>query len=425
MCTDCKDSSRNSEGLPAGLRSDRRPAHARIRQDPFFLVDAVILMADYVDVQREVLRWAIERSGVPLEEYQPYVGAWLDGDKKPTHSQLESFARRAMVPFGYLFLPRPPDEELPVPDYRTRKDHGVRQPSPNLIETVFEMQRRKDWMREYLLDEGYGELAFVGSARVGEKIGPLAQRMRDVLNLAPDWAEQQRNWEEALRFLRDRIEMAGILIFTNGVVGNSTRRKLDPDEFQGFVFVDSICSLIFVNGADYKVAQMFTIAHELVHVWVGQSALFDLHATQPANIKVEKYCNAVAAEFLVPAQKLTRAWATAPSGDAVFAALGRRFKVSPIVIARCAKDRRLISADEFFSFYQRYMRQEQKKEQARKPGGNFWLTQNVRLGRRFGNAVITAAQEGRISYSEAYDLTRLYGDTFDKYARLLQEKDRA
>jgi Zn-dependent peptidase ImmA (M78 family) len=381
-------------------------------------------MPTYIDVSPKLLRWAVDRSGVPLDQYQPPVAAWLTGEKKPTYNQLELFARRAMVPFGYLFLQMPPDEALPLPDYRTRTDEEVRQPTPNLIETIFEMQRRQDWMREYLLEEGQEKLLFVGSAKLGDEIATLARRMRETLGLSEDWADHQANWEEALRHLRERIEDIGILIFINGIVGNSTRRKLDPDEFQGFVLVDRIAPLIFVNGADYKVAQMFTIAHELVHVWVGQSALFDLAATSPSDFEVERYCNAVAAEFLVPAEKLAQAWASAPSGDAAFTSLAKRFKVSPIVIARRAKDHGLITADEFFSFYKRYMQRERKSQQERRTGGNFWRTQNVRLGRRFGTAVIAAAQEGRISYSEAYDLTRLYGDTFDKFAGYLQQRNR-
>jgi len=200
----------------------------------------------------------------------------------------------------------------------------------------------------------------------------------------------------------------------------SVRRKLDTEEFQGFVLVDDIAPLIFVNGADYKVAQMFTIAHELAHVWTGQSALFTLTATQPANINVEKYCNRLAAEFLVPAAKLEEAWQQAPNGDKAFINIARKFKVSPIVVARRAKDRKLILREEFFAFYKRYMERERKRIEKQKPEGNFWNTQNTRLGKRFGQAVIAAAQEGRLSYSDAYDLTRLYGKTFDKYARLLK-----
>jgi len=206
----------------------------------------------------------------------------------------------------------------------------------------------------------------------------------------------------------------------SGIVGNSTKRKLDTEEFQGFVLIDDIAPLIFVNGADYKVAQMFTIAHELAHVWTGQSALFTLTATQPANIDVEKYCNRLAAEFLVPAAKLEEAWERAPGGDKAFTTIARNFKVSPIVVARRAKDCKLILREEFFAFYKRYMQRERKRIEKQKPGGNFWNTQNTRLGKRFGEAVIAAAQEGRLSYSDAYDLTRLYGQTFDKYARLLK-----
>lgn len=379
-------------------------------------------MSNYVDVKPELIRWAVNRSGRPAEEYREAVGKWLRGEAKPTYRQLKNFARRAMVPFGYLFLEEPPTEELPVPDYRTRYDEGVRQPTPNLIETIFEMQRRQDWMREYLLEEGQENLSFVSSAKIGDKIPALADRMRRELDLEDDWARRQPNYGEALRFLRDQVENAGILIFVNGVVGNNTRRKLDPEEFQGFVLVDNIAPLIFVNGADYKVAQMFTIAHELAHVWVGQSALFDLVATQPPNFEVEMYCNRVAAEFLVPAARLEEAWATAPDGEKAFTTIARRFKVSPIVIARRAKDRRLIAREDFFAFYKRYMSRERGRLERQESGGNFWNTQNIRVGRRFGRAVIAAAQEGRLSYSDAYDLTRLYGETFDKYARLLKQK---
>jgi len=377
-------------------------------------------MVNYVDIKPELIHWAVNRSGLPVEEYSGPVEEWLSGSRKPTFRQLESFARKAMVPFGYLFLQRPPEESLPIPDYRTRQEDGVRRPSPNLIETIFEMQRRQDWMREYLVEEGHAALPYVASASVGERITTLARRMRETLELTGNWAQEQNNWEAALRLLRTRIENAGILIFINGIVGNNTHRRLDPEEFQGFVLVDTIAPLIFVNGADYKVAQMFTYAHELAHVWIGQSALFDLVATEPEDFKVERYCNAVAAEFLVPAAELEKAWPDTSGGDAAFTSLALQFKVSPIVVARRAKDRNLISQETFFRFYRRYMKREQVKQEERSPGGDFWRTQKVRLGRRFGMAVIAAAQEGRLSYTDAYDLTRLHGASFDKYARLLQ-----
>ncbi|WP_442482734.1 ImmA/IrrE family metallo-endopeptidase [Aeoliella sp. SH292] len=379
-------------------------------------------MAQYVDVKPELLRWAVDRSGLPETAYREAVGAWLAGKSKPTLKQLQTFAKRAMVPFGYLFLESPPSESLPLPDYRTRTDGGVRAPTPNLIETIFEMQRRQDWMREYLIEEGHDAISFVGSAKIGDDVETLATRMRDELGLSDGWARNLSSYQDALRLFRDHIEDAGILIFVNGVVGNSTKRKLDPDEFQGFVLVDRIAPLIFVNGADFRVAQMVTIAHELVHVWIGRSALFDLEATQPSDDDVEQFCNQVAAEFLVPATWLEGAWTSSSGDDGAIVGLARRFKVSPIVIARRARDCGLLSSEQFFAFYRRYMSRERERHERQEPGGNFWNTQNTRIGRRFGRTVVAAAQAGRLPYSDAYDLTRLYGDTFDKYARLLTRK---
>jgi Zn-dependent peptidase ImmA (M78 family) len=380
-------------------------------------------MPTYIDVKPELLRWAINRSGLAVGDFDDATVKWLSGERRPTYNQIVEFAKRAMVPLGYLFLPAPPDEPLPLPDFRTREDDGVPRPSPNLIETIFEMKRRQDWMRQYLIDDGHEPLPEVGSAQVGTDELVVAKMMRDSLGLRENWAEHHKSWEDALRYLRNAIEEIGILIFINGIVGNNTHRALDPAEFQGFVLIDSYAPLIFVNAADFKVAQMFTIAHELVHVWVGQSALFDLEATRSADVGVEKYCNAVAAEFLVPASKIRDAWPETLDDDVAVKAIARQFKVSPIVVARRAKDIGLITLDEFFEFYARYTNEEREKKEL-VDGGDFWKSQNVRLGNRFGEAVVSAAKEHRITYSEAYDLTRLYGDSFDNYANRLAARRR-
>ncbi|MCC7475312.1 MAG: ImmA/IrrE family metallo-endopeptidase [Pirellulales bacterium] len=379
-------------------------------------------MANYVDINPELIRWALTRSGLPREDFSETVTAWMNKEKKPTLNQLEGFARKAMVPFGFLFLDEPPMEELPVPDYRTRKDKGVRSASPNLIETVFEMERRKDWMHEYLTSQGYGNLAFVGSAGINDPVKPVAEHIRKTLRLVPDWAERQSSYTSALAFLRRRVEESGILIFVNGIVGNNRYRSLDPDEFEGFVLVDSVAPLIFVNGADYKVAQMFTVAHELAHVWIGQSALFDLKATVPANYEIEMYCNEVAAELLVPEILLSTAWPTLPKRDEAFLSFASRHRVSPIVVARRAKDLKLIGPEDFFRFYERYMKAERKHEAKRQKGGDFWRNQHQRIGYRFGTAVANAALEGAITYTQAYELTRLHGKTYVEFVRRLFER---
>ena len=114
-------------------------------------------MADPVSVKPELIRWAIERSGLEfrdLVEKFPRLAEWQKGDAQPTFKQLENFAKKTMTPFGYFFLDSPPVEKLPIPDFRTVGDTPIERPSPNLIETIQVMKRRQAWMREYVIEDG-------------------------------------------------------------------------------------------------------------------------------------------------------------------------------------------------------------------------------------------------------------------------------
>jgi Zn-dependent peptidase ImmA (M78 family) len=285
------------------------------------------------------------------------------------------------------------------------------------------MQRRQQWMREYVIELGQDPLSFVGSARSIGDVKGLAQRIRSTLGLTKRWAIECSTWEEALRKLRDAIEDSGILVATSGVVGLNNRRTLDPEEFRGFVLSDRYAPLVFVNGADTKSAQMFTLAHEVAHVWLGKDGIFNLIHMLPANDKTERFCNQVAAELLVPKQMLLDRWPEAEASEKPFHTIARWFKVSPIVAARRGLDLKLISKPDFFAFYNQYKQEwQQHKARAKRSGGDFYRTQNVRLGKRFGYAVVQAAKEGRLLYRDAYRLTGLKGSTFDRYAALLSER---
>ena len=292
-------------------------------------------MPSTVAIRPELIRWAIERSGLTRDDLDRFpVGKWEKGEKHPTLLQLEAFAKRTMTPLGYLFLSKPPVEELPIPDFRTIGDMPIRRPSPNLIETVQTMQRRQAWMRDNLIEQGQAELAFIGALKRRGDVKTGAERIRKTLGLAEDWATEHETWESALSALRNAAEAAGILVTTSGIVGLSTRRTLDPQEFRGFVLCDTHAPLIFVNGADTKSAQMFTMAHELAHLWVGYGGLFNLVNMQPYDDEGEKYCNQVAAEFLVPGKKFPSHWPEARETGDPFPAVARWFKVSPLVAAQ-------------------------------------------------------------------------------------------
>ena len=370
-----------------------------------------------------VLRWARERAGLGAETVAAKMGvrpdqveAW-ERSGRISVSQADRLARHTHTPVGYLYLREPPEDDLPIADFRAARGAGASRPSPDLLDTVHAMTRRQAWMREELAEDGAEALSFVGRA-AGPTPAEAAAAMWESLGLTADWSSRRRSWTDALRHLRDRAEASGILVVFDGVVGNNTHRRLDRKEFQGFALVDRHAPLVFVNSADFKAAQMFTLAHELAHVFTGATGVSNLEVDRAPDHQVERFCNGVAAEFLVPEEQLTAHWNGADAvGDAI-QAVARRFRVSVLVAARRALDLRLIGRSDFRSFYDSYCEHAIRRREE-PAGGNFWNSQNVRIGRRFGAAVSRAVKEGRLSYREAYSLTGLRGDTFDVFMRSL------
>ena len=255
---------------------------------------------------------------------------------------------------------------------------------------------------------------------IAAQLGIHPDAVRRVVGLDNGWASAVRSWTEAVGELRKRIEQLGIITVVNGVVGNNTSRKLDVSEFRGFALTDPYAPVIFVNGADAKSAQMFTLAHELAHVWLGGEGegLSGFEGLFPGDQRVEKFCDHAAAEFLVPASDLKKQWPSVKHEDDAFERLARHFKVSPIVAGRRAMDLKLVSRDAFFKFYREYTQREQSRPKGAR-GGDFYKTQNTRIGVSFALAVMRAALEGRVSFKDAYDLTGLKGGAFQEYGRRL------
>jgi len=376
-----------------------------------------------VVIKESVLLWAVDRAGLTPDDLQhrfPKIQQWVTGESQPTLCELERLAKATWTPLGFFFLTEPPEDRLPIPYYRTLDGGPLSRPSPNLLETVQVMQRRQAWMREYLTDQGQEPLSFVRSARLDDSPASLANRIRRELNLDKGWAAQKPTWTDALDTLHETIEGAGILVIRNGIVGNNTHRKLNPDEFRGFVLVDEYAPLVFVNGADSKAAQMFTLAHELAHVFLGSSAAFDLREMRPADDPTEQACTRVAAEFLVPEQEIRQVWPSVQDTPERFQEMARQFKVSELVVARRVLDLALIKKKAFLDFYDHYQNDVRRKATLQSGGGDFFANQNFRVGRRFFSAVVRAVKEGELLYSEAYHLTGLYGKTFDSYATELK-----
>lgn len=384
-------------------------------------------MSVRVEVRPSLLAWARARSGIGDEVWEqrfPRYETWLAGEVAPTLKQLEDFARKTHTPVGFFFLEEPPVETIPIPDFRTIRSRPIVAAgdvvSADLLDVIYACQARQEWYRDYQLLNSEPPLPFIGTASVSDAVGDVAGQMREVLDWTAESRVACRTWDAALTWLREHAEGAGVLVMISGIVGSDTHRTLEPDEFRGFALVDRYAPVVFVNGADSKAAQVFTLAHELAHLWLGETALSDLDPQSVRTNALERWCNQVAAEFLVPMDEFRALFDRGADLRAQLQPLAERFRVSRQVILGRIREAGALTWDEYLA----ELNVERERVAAilaeRGSGGNYYNTKPVQVGKRFARALVASALEGQTSYSEAFRLLGLKkAATFDRLAERL------
>lgn len=358
-----------------------------------------------VPVSIPVLRWAADRawlSDATLEKRFRKWPLWLTGEAQPTLHQLESFARLTHTPIGYFFLPEPPELKLPVPDFRTLRDESMLEPSSALLDTLYLCQQRQDWFRDYARLHGLPRLAFVGSVTLADQAEKVAEAMRQTLALSIVERQSLPTWTDALRQLIAKAEEAGVLVMASSIVGSNSHRKLDIAEFRGFALADDLAPLIFLNGADSKAAQMFTIAHELAHVWLGKSGVSDPEAGSIPEQGVERWCNRVAAELLVPLAELREVYESGATVAEEIQRLACLFKVSTLVALRRLFDAGFIDQATLWRCYRQEVERIRGLERRGSGGGDFYRTLGARTGKLFARAILSSTLEGQTLFQDAF-----------------------
>lgn len=377
-----------------------------------------------VDIQPEIITWALrqakeEQLGTKLMNH---IEQWLSGTKTPTFHQIETFSKKANIPLGYFFLETPPREEVHLLEYRTIDSVDFADPSRNLIETIQEMERIQDWMKDYRQDTGFDTWPVVGSLKGYTNVKQIANVIRKDMSLSIDWYNNCSSINESFHYIRNRLEQCGIIIMLNGVVGKNTHRLLNIDEFRAFAMIDKWAPLIFINSADSQGARLFSLFHEAIHIWLGADDLYNDRRNRNKIKPIEVICNAVAGELMVPDALFDNIWNQIKTSDALIkiSNLSKTFKCGDSVIARKALDHRYINQNIYDNVVNNAIEAYKiRKESNPSDGGNYYNTMGSRLDGCFVKALCESIQSGRTSYTEAYRLTNTSRKTFDEIAARL------
>lgn len=363
-----------------------------------------------------MLRWArsradltVERIALALHVKPGQVQAWEDGSEHPTFKQAQSFANACHVAFGFLFLQKPPEETLPFPDLRTVGGVPPAKPSLDLMDTIKDVLRKQDWYLDYIKDQGNEPLDYIGRFPIDSPPQIIAEDIRHVLGV--DKTPKKRTDDAYITELVNAAERSGILVMRSGIVNGNTHRKLDVSEFRGFAIADRHAPVVFINSADAPAARVFTLLHEIAHLWIGSSGLSNVSAGNSR--KEEILCNAVAGEFLVPKDEFISHW-----NDSIYwmdnlAPLASLFNVSRLVIGRRATDLGLIDRELYYHFYLSELKRHRDKESGR---GDYYATTGAKNSKALSRAIVAETLSGRLLLRDAGRLLGIQPSKIKTYA---------
>lgn len=373
----------------------------------------------YVEISPNILKWVLEQADAELLDTSLFlcVQQWIVGSKKPTFNQIEQLSRKTRIPLGYFFLDNPPKEEIKLVDFRTVNSIELAKPSRELIDTISDMENVMEWMHEYRKETGFEECGVVGL--IEEKKNPthISNTIRDYLELEETWFLRTKGAMESFNLIRNKLNQIGVIVMMNGVVRNNTHRPLNVEEFRAFAMIDDYAPLIFINGADSEGARLFSLIHEMAHIFLGRNDLFNDRQREVNGLSdIEKLCNAITAEILVPNKEFFEEWSKNESEnifDKVFD-LSKVFHCGMIVIARKALDNKKITSTEYNKISKEVIELYYKTKEKRESGGNFYNTLNSRVDKLLVLSLCEGLSEGRISYTDAFRLTNTNMKTFSE-----------
>jgi Zn-dependent peptidase ImmA (M78 family)/DNA-binding XRE family transcriptional regulator len=366
----------------------------------------------YASPERGLLAWARESAGLDLERSAKKVGvtperlrSWETGEARPTMNQLRRLAHIYKRPVAVFYLPRPPEDVSPPKDYRRLPGRVSGVESPELRYEIRRAITRREFALELLEEAGEDVPGFPLTGERSEQPEALGARIRDALGLDMSVQSTWRGQYDSFNGWRSLLERAGALV--QQMIG------VEVSEARGFSIGEFPLPSIVVNIKDAPRGRTFSLLHELVHIVLRQGGLCDLDDTtsRPTeDLRVERYCNAVAGAALVPEGSLRastflrRHGGDAAWGDEELRTLASEFGVSKEVVLRRLLD--LGETSEAFYTEKREQFLEEYEEARRRQPGGFAPPHQVALasaGPAFAGLVLSSYEQGTITASDVSD----------------------
>jgi Zn-dependent peptidase ImmA (M78 family)/transcriptional regulator with XRE-family HTH domain len=259
-------------------------------------------------INPSILKWARETAGLSVEEAAKKLGlssrerleALEGGQQAPTRRQLVNMSEKYHRPLLTFYLPNRPQERDRGHDFRTLPGVEDRDSEALLDALLRDVQARQQLVRAAMEEtEEDRTLPFVASARMTAGVDTIAMSIRDVLGVTLEEFRRQKNVTDAFALLRAGAERAGVFVLLMGNLGTH-HTDIDVRVFRGFALADNVAPFVVINEKDSRSAWSFTLVHELVHIWLGQTGISGYGSED----EVEKFCDSVAARFLLDPKEL-------------------------------------------------------------------------------------------------------------------------
>ncbi len=367
-------------------------------------------MPERIPVNKDVLRWARETSGMDFETVAQKINrrkvspavveAWETGDAAPSYAQLERLAYEIYKrPLAIFFFPAPPRRRNSEKSFRTLPDTEIAEIQPRLRFLIRSARAMQENLKELYDGANPADVYILRDLPFGadSAAAQMARHVRRYLDISVEEQENLASFDAAFKFWRAHLEEHGVFVFKDA---------FKHDGFSGFCLYDKKFPLIYVNNSCALSRQIFTLFHELAHLLLGTGGVDTpnddyISLLRGTDKKIEVLCNEFANALLVPDDDFNIQTRSANADDASIGYLSRRYWVSREVILRKMLDRNTITESTYRATVQRW-RQEAAKHQP-SGGGNYYSTKRAYLGEKYLAQAFGRYYQDRINFDQLAD----------------------